>query len=231
MMIQQTMLIPFVLATLGIYHVAGDDLYRIGQTPTVARIIYSGTQTLSESPMGRDVRFVARATCMRTDAAGTSVERAWFVQEMLPDGSFEDRANDDPDFLTILNQPFAIQLDGATIRDLRELRGPVPFAAASPVGGGDLHGTLRPGISGRMRGKRVVGVRFVADGIVNGPLPGHTATSIDGHIRLDGSAYYEVDGALLLALDARLTISGTLIAGHLAPVPVNIVYHRYIRVL
>jgi hypothetical protein len=224
------MIIPFLLAVLGDYRIAGDDLYRIGQTPTIARIVYSGTQSLSETPIGRVVRFVASADCTRTDASGSSVERARFVQEMLPNGSFVDRVDEDPDFLTILNQPFAVQLDPATIRDLRELRGPVPFAAASPVGGGDLHGTLRPGTSGLLHGKRVVGVRFVADGTVDGPLPGKAATSIDGRIHLDGTAYYDVRAALLLALDARLTIDGTLSTDHLAPAPVHIVYRRKITV-
>lgn len=223
------MIIPFLLGILGEYHIAGNDLYRIGRAPTVARIVYSGTQSLSETPVGRRVRFVASARCTRTDASGTSAERARFVQEMLPDGSFEDRVDDDPDFLTILNQPFAVQLDRTTITDLRELHGAVPFAAASPVGGGDLHGTLRPGTSGTIHGRRVVGVRFVADGIVNGPLPGKAATSISGRIHLDGIAYYDAGQALLLALDARLTISGTLSTGHLPPVPVQIVYQRSIK--
>jgi hypothetical protein len=227
-MIPQTMLIPFLLATLTEYRIAGDDIYRVGQTPTVARIVYSGTQTLSEAPAGHSIRFVARAECKRTDAAGTSPEHARFVQEILPDGSVRDVIDDDPDFLTILNQPFAVQLDAATIHDLRQLRAPVPFAAASPVGGGNLRGMLQPGTPGIIGGRRVIGVRFVAEGAVEGPLPGRAA-SIDGHIHLDGVAYYDVGQALLLALDARLTIDGTLMTGRLAPVPVRIVYRRAIK--
>ncbi|HEY9084372.1 MAG TPA: hypothetical protein VIN40_00315 [Candidatus Tyrphobacter sp.] len=214
---------------VGQYRIVGEDLYRVGSIPVVTSISYSGAESLSILRAGKTLRFVAVADCVRTDAAGSSTEHARFVQELLPDGSFEDRIDDDPDFLTILNQPFAVRLDLATIRDLRELRGPVPFAAASPVGGGDLRGVLRPGPSGLLLGRRVVGVRFQAGGSVNGPLPENLSASINGHIHLDGTAYYDVQRALLLALDARLTIDGTLGQGHLPAAPVQIVYRRSIR--
>lgn len=213
------------------YHISGDDVYTVGETPTVAHIVYSGTQSLSIAPDGRVLRFEAVAKCTRSDSAGSAPERAHFIQDMLPDGSFQDRADDDPDFLTILNQPFAIELDRATIRDLRDLHSQVPFEAASPVGGGSLNGTLRPWKAGVLHGHRVVGVRFVAIGSASGPLPQHAlAAIINGHIRLDGTAYYDTDRALLLALDARLTIEGTLASGGVQPVPVRIVYRRRIRI-
>jgi hypothetical protein len=213
----------------GQYRVSGQDLYRVGAIPATTSISYSGEESLSIQPFGKSVRFIAVADCVRTDATGSSTEHARFVQELQPDGSFEDRLDDDPDFLTVLNQPFAVRLDPATIRDLRELRGPVPFAAASPVGGGDLRGSLRPGPSGLLFGRRVVGVRFQAVGLVNGPLPGRASTSINGRIHLDGTAYYDVERALLLSLDAQLTIDGTLNEGHLPSAPVQIVYRRSIR--
>lgn len=213
------------------YHISGDDVYTVGETPTVAHIVYSGTQSLSAAPDGHVLRFEAVAVCTRSDSAGSAPERARFVQDMLPDGSFQDRVDDDPDFLTILNQPFAIELDATTIRDLRDLHGSIPFAAASPLGGGSLDGTLRPWKAGILQGHRVVGVRFEAVGSANGPLPEHTlAAIINGHIRLDGTAYYDADRALLLALDARLTIEGTLASGGVQPVPVRIVYRRSIRI-
>lgn len=196
----------------------------------VTRISYSGLETLSVRPSGRAIEFVAQVECTRTDATGKSTEEAQFAQAQLPDGSLEDRLDDDPDFLTILNQPFSIRLDTATIHDLRELHAPVPFAAASPVGGGDLEGSLRPGTPGIIDGRRVVGVEFQADGRVHGPLPVHGA-EIEGRIHLDGTAYYDANEALLLALDARLTIDGTLTGAGLAPAPVHITYDRAIRFL
>lgn len=212
-----------------IYRTWGNDLYRVGAAPST-KISYSGTQSLSVQQDGTILRFVARADCKRDDAGGATDESARFVQDLLPNGTFEDRIDDDPDFLTILNQPFAIRLDAATIHDLRELRAPVPFTAASPVGQGDLAGALRPGIDGILSGHHVVGVDFRADGTVNGPLPGRAAT-IHGHIHLDGTAFYDTRAAMLLALDARLTIDGMLTGTHLAAVPVRIIYDRQIKVV
>ncbi len=210
------------------YRTAGEDLYRVGSTPPTY-IRYTGTQVLSLRRDGAGLSFTAQALCRRTDPAGTTTERARFVQELLADGTFSDRVDDDPDFLTILNQPFAVRLDATTIHDLEELHAPVPFSAASPVGSGSLNGALRPGIPGILEGHHVVGVQFEADGSVNGPLQGHDAT-IAGRIHLDGTAYYDARQALLLALDARLTIDGVLSGAHLAAVPVRIVYDRTIKV-
>lgn len=212
------------------YRTTGEDLYRVGSAaPT--QISYSGTQSLSIGQSGPLVRFVAQADCTRDNAGARTIEHARFVQELLADGSFHDRMDGDPDFLTILNQPFAIRLDAATVRDLRELHAPVPFAAASPVGGGNLEGALRPGSSGFLNGRPVIGVEFRAEGTVNGALPGQTTATIEGTIHLDGTAYYDRAQALLLALDARLTIDGALGGAHLASVPVRIVYDRAIKLL
>lgn len=210
------------------YRTSGDDLYRVGSAPPTT-IAYSGSQTLSVRKSGNDFIFVAQAVCTRSDPSGSTPEHARFVQALVADGSFEDRSDEDPDFLTILNQPFAVRLDRTTIRDLRELHAPVPFAAASPVGNGDLSGALRPGVSGRIEGHDVVGVEFQADGAVSGPLPGRTSATIQGKIHLDGTAYYDATEALLLGLDARLTIDGVLGGGHVTAVPVRIVYDRVIR--
>ena len=212
------------------YHLAGADLYRIGETPVISRITYDGTESLTIARRGSGTRFVAEVECTRTDDEGSSTEHARFVQDLLPDGSFEDRSDQDPDFLTVLNQPFAVELDAATIRDLRELHASAPFAAASPLGGGNLTGELRPGIVGLLAGHRAVGVHFQANGDVSGKLPDSSSTSINGRIHLNGTAYYDAHGALLLALDATLTVEGTLVEDHFASIPVQIVYRRVIKV-
>lgn len=212
------------------YRTSGDDLYRVG-TAAPTHIVYSGTQSLVVARSGSSVRFVAQADCTRDAPGSRTTETARFVQDLLSDGSFQDRVDDDPDFLTILNQPFAVRLDAATVRDLRELRAPVPFSAASPVGGGSLDGALRPGASGILDGRPVVGVQFQAEGAVHGPLPGQTAAMIEGHIHLDGTAYYDTRASMLLSLEARLTIDGALNGSHLAAVPVRIVYNRSITLL
>ncbi len=129
-------------------------MFRVGSSAPPSRVSYSGAQRLLVGRDGRSTQYDAQASYTRD---GDGVKRridARFVQELLPDGSFEDRIDDDPDFLTVLNQPFAIRLDAATLRDLRGLRTPVPFDASSPLGGeAVLRGFLRPAAGGKICGR------------------------------------------------------------------------------
>jgi hypothetical protein len=114
------------------------------------------------------------------------------------------------------------------LRDLEHLHGMVPFEAASPLGGAQLTGYLRSARSGDIDGQHVVGVRFEAHGPMSGSLPEHPTAVLQGTMRMNGTAYYAANGALLMALDATLTIEGKLRSGSNA-VPVRIVYQRTIR--
>ena len=209
------------------YAVSGSDTFTVGDH-TAARVIYAGTERLRVTSTGKTTRYDADARYTRTDDSGSSDARASFVQELLASGSFEDRFDDDPDFLTVLNQPFAIALDAATLRDLRNLHGRVPFDTASPITGATLHGSLRRGPTGTIGGLPAIGVRFDASGAMRGPLPDRPEVAIDGMMRMDGIAYYAQNGALLVSLEARLTITGTLHESGTAT-PVRIVYLRTIR--
>ena len=210
------------------YDVSGNDTYRIGNAMPAATIAYSGAQRLTVEQTGKDRRYTAEANYMRSDDAGKSTAHARFVQDLTGNGSFQDRSDEDPDFLTILNQPFAVQLDTTTMRDLRTMRRAIPFQAESPLGGAMLHGYLRPRPAGEIGGKSAIGVHFEAQGPMTGTLPAHPEDAIAGTIRMDGAAYYATNGALLLALDATLTITGTLV--HQSDrVPVRIIYKRTIR--
>ena len=211
------------------YDVRGEDVYRVGSAGVVSRVEYSGQQRLTVERQGGHVRYDAQARYARSDADGSSHADARFVQELRADGSFVDDVDDDPDFLTILNQPFAVQLDGGTIRDLRTLHGQVPFSATSPLGGQSvLRGYLRPATGGSVDGRVAVAVRFEAEGPMSAPMPSHATGTMTGHMRMDGIAYYSVGDAVLLALDATLTIVAQLHDGR-ETVPVRIVYRRYIR--
>jgi hypothetical protein len=214
------------------YDVAGEDLYRVQSRSTVSRVSYSGTERLTVRRDGNAMRFEASAHYMRDTLANRSAGSARYVAALLPDGSFEERIDDDPEFLTILNQPFAPQLDPATLRDLRELRGAVPFSAGSPLGGqATLHGFLRPGIGGPVEGRPTVAVRFEAGGPMMGALPGHANAAVSGSMRMEGTAYYSLDDAMLLALHATLTIDARLRQGSRAiAIPVLITYRRAIRI-
>ncbi len=179
---------------------------------------------------GKAWRFEVRARYTRSGPNGKSRNEALFVQILLPNGTFEDRLDNDPDFLTILNQPFAVRLDAATLRDLRALHDRAPFSATSPLGSETvLHGFLRPVPGGPIGGTPTVGVRFEAEGAMTGPLPGYAETLVSGTMKMDGTAYYELEGAMLLALSITLTLDARLAASRMVTVPVRIVYRRSIR--
>lgn len=212
------------------YDVNGEDVYQIGSAATPAsRVAYSGAQRLSVVRDGTRVRYDVHATYTRDTGGTRQTTSARFVQELLPDGTFEDAVDDDPDFLTVLNQPFAIHLDAVTLRDLRGLRARVPFSATSPLGGNSvLRGFLRPAGGGKVDGRATVAVGFQAEGAMTAPMPVHSGATMAGKMRMEGTAYYSIDDAMLLALDVRLTILAKLRNGSQTE-PVRVVYRRFIR--
>lgn len=214
------------------YDLSAEDVYRIQSSAIVSRVSYSGTEQLSVRRDGKAVRFEAHARYVRSAGDGKiGGGDARFVSELLPSGSFENRVDDDPDFLTILNQPFAVLLDAATLHDLRDLHTAVPFSAGSPLGGDTLlHGLLRPGVAGPVSGHPSIAVRFEADGPMTGMLPGQGDAGMSGTMRMDGTAYYSPASGMLLALRATLTIDASLHQGKPAvTVPVHVIYRRSIR--
>ncbi|MGZ3496014.1 MAG: hypothetical protein ACXVAM_02465 [Vulcanimicrobiaceae bacterium] len=210
------------------YVVTGNDSYQIGRSDLQTQISYAGTQQLTIVRQGKLTRFTAKVQYTRTDQGGPAPAHATFVQEMMPTGELQDRADADPDYLTVLNQPFAIQLDEQTLQDLAHLHGRVPFKFPSPITGGSLQGYLLRASIARVASKPAIGVGFDATGPMVGPLPDHPNISIAGKMRMQGTAYYAVHGALLLALDETLTITGTL-NDRSQKTPVTIVYKRSIR--
>ncbi|MBV9719862.1 MAG: hypothetical protein JOZ77_11115 [Candidatus Eremiobacteraeota bacterium] len=213
------------------YDTLGDDVYRIAASQTSSRVSYSGTQLLSIRQQGSNWRFEAHARYLRNGPDGKSRAEARFVQVLTTKGAFEDRVDDDPDFLTILNQPFAVRLDSTTLHELSALRGRVPFAATSPLGAeAVLHGYLRPMPAGRIESQPSIGVRFEAQGAMTGPLPGYSETLVSGTIRMDATAYYASRNGTLLALAITLTLDARLAQGRPpVSVPVLIRYRRSMR--
>jgi hypothetical protein len=211
------------------YDVRGEDLYRIGSEAIPSRVSYLGTQMLVVNRDGKHVRYAVQANYTRDSDGVKEHTSAQFVQELLPSGTFEDRLDQDPDFLTVLNQPFAVRLDPPTLRDLRTLHAPVPFDATSPLGGtAVLRGFLRPAIGGKIHGRQTVAVTFEANGPMSAPMPAKSGATISGHMRMDGTAYYALDDAMLLGLDVTLTILAHLHdSGRVEPV--RIVYRRSMR--
>lgn len=210
------------------YRVDGSDTYQIGGRDVRSEIAYRGTQRLSIRQAGKARRYVARAEYLRNDQGTHERVTASFESTILPSGEQQDGANNDPDYLTVLNQPFAVQLDAATMHDLAHLSGSIPFDFPSPMTGAPLHGTLRHVGGDTLNGEAVLGVAFDARGPLNGALPDHPDLVLAGQIRMNGTAYYTDPGALLLALDATLSIAGNVV-GNARREPVEIVYKRSLK--
>jgi hypothetical protein len=211
------------------YVLSGSDRYRIGSSELQTNISYSGTQQLTISHSGKQTQFRADAKYLRIDESGRVPSHAAFVQIMTQQGELQDRTDGDPDYLTVLNQPFAIELDQQTLHDLLRLNGEVPFDFPAPVMGGTLRGYLRRGANERVAAQSALAVNFDATGPMAGPLPDRAAMTMRGTMRMRGTAYYATQGnPLLLALHETLTISGTLQNGtHHSPV--TITYERTIK--
>lgn len=191
-------------------------------------IAYSGKQRLRITKNGKTTRFSASVVYSRTGQGKKSPTTASFDSVSGPSGELGEEINRDPDYLTILNQPFSVRLDIPTLRDLSHLRGGVPFDFPSPMTGAPLHGLLRRGIDARIGGSSALGVIFEAVGRIQGPLPDHPNMALSGTIHMTGKAFYHTRTALLMALDATLKISGKL-TNKMQTAPVTIIYKRSIR--
>ena len=210
------------------YTLAGTDQYQIGSHDVASRVSYSGTETLRIVRAGSGKHYSVRARYRKSDQTGSSAAAAAFEALMLPSGEQRDEANTDPNYLTVLNQPFSVQLDLPTLHDLARLRGRIPFDFPSPMTGNALHGSLSRGAFATVAGRRALGVNFDATGAMLGPLPDHRLITLEGKMHMHGTAYYDVESALLLSLDATLTING-YVQDPKKATPVSIVYHRSIR--
>jgi hypothetical protein len=220
---------PGALARAGqVYTVAGRDSFSIGAGDIQSEVSYAGTQTLTLRRRGRLTRLRARVSYQRSDGTASTPASGDYVADVLPTGETLDSADNDPDYLTVLNQPFAARLDAATLRDLRHLRGALPFDFPSPITGSALHGYLEHVADGPVGGHKALGVRFEAAGPMKGALPDRPGLTLEGTISMRGTAYYDVASALLLALQTTVTIEGS-VSNRASKDPVKIVYDRTIR--
>jgi hypothetical protein len=211
-----------------VYAVAGRDSFSIGAGDIQSEVTYAGTQTLSLRRHGRLLRFKAHVRYHRSDGAASTPATGDYVADVLPTGETLDSSDSDPDYLTVLNQPFAAKLDTPTLADLGRLRGAVPFDFPSPMTGSSLHGYLRHVAGGRIAGRQVLGVNFEAAGPMKGGLPDRPGLTLTGTISMRGTAYYDMRTALLMALQTTVTIEGAL-SNRSSKDPVKIIYDRTIR--
>ncbi len=197
----------------GDFRVDGHDRFRIGSQDGSGETTYAGVQHITTKRVGRATRYTAHVTYTKTDRGTRSTATARFVSTLAPDGEQHDVTNADPDYLTVLNQPFAIQLDVATFRDLTRLVGAVPFDLPSPITGATLHGTIKRAVSSVTRTSHLLGVAFEAAGPLAGALPDRPNLKLVGTVSMRGTAYYTYTTYELVALTAVLAIDGTVASG------------------
>jgi hypothetical protein len=212
------------------YMVAGKDEFSIGAGDIRSAVAYAGKQTLTITHHGTMTRMRAQVTYTRSDGAASTGATGDYVADIAPTGELVDSADHDPDYLTVLNQPFAAQLDAATLGDLKHLHGAVPFDFPSPFTGSSLHGYLKHIGSGGFGPRDVVGVSFEASGPMKGALPDRPGLTLSGKIAMRGTAYYDTDSSLLLILDTTVTITGS-VSNRSSNDPVTITYHRKIAAI
>jgi hypothetical protein len=210
------------------YAVTGRDTFRVGSGEVHSETVYHGVQRLTIARKGTTTTYVANVEYDREGDGGRQHQRASFTSTLLPSGEQKDGPAADPDYLTVLNQPFAVQLDAPTMRELRHVKRAVPFDFPSPMTGAPLRGTLRRLPDAMVGGNRAMGIAFEAKGPLHGALPDRPTMQLAGTITMKGTAYYDYSTALLVGLDATLAIDGNLddSARHS---PVSIVYARSIR--
>lgn len=210
------------------YAVQGRDTFRVGNGEVHSQTLYTGRQSLHVVRAGRATTYVARVEYLKDGDGGKQRANASFTSTLLPSGEQKDGPANDPDYLTVLNQPFAVQLDAATMKDLAQVTRPVPFDFPSPMTGAPLRGTLRRLPDATVAGTRAMGIAFDAKGPLHGALPDRPTMQLAGSISMRGTAYYAYGSTLLVALDATLAIDGNIddTAQH---APVSIVYSRSIR--
>ncbi|MBC5800832.1 MAG: hypothetical protein GIX03_15215 [Candidatus Eremiobacteraeota bacterium] len=210
------------------YTVSGSDNFSIGSGEIRSRISYRGRQTLSTSPHGAGTRLRAYVTYTRDDAGARSAATGEYVTDLSPSGETLATADHDPDNLTVLDQPFAAQLDRQTLHDLGHLHGALPFDFPSPFTRSSLHGYLQHIAGTKVAGRNAVGVRFEAAGPMHGSIPDRPGLTLTGTIAMRGTAFYDSVSAILLALDTTVTVSGN-VSNRSRKDPVRIVYSRTIR--
>lgn len=210
------------------YTLDGSDAFSIPGRQLQSIITYHGHEALSFESDANATKFHATVTYVKNDGSASTRTHAAYALTMSPSGEISNQQDADPDYLTILNQPFSVQLDEPTMHDLHALVQPVPFDFPSPMTGAPLHGTLRRLIDGTLDGVRVLGIAFSASGPLAGSLPDRPALALRGNITMNGTAYYAYANALLLALDATLLIEGK-VGGPAGNDTVTITYKRSIR--
>ncbi|GAC1444758.1 MAG: hypothetical protein NVS2B8_21170 [Vulcanimicrobiaceae bacterium] len=210
------------------YTVSGKDTFAVGADDIRSEVTYNGLQRLSVTRRGALQRMQAHVAYTRSDGSAQNEATADYTADVTAAGETTDSADHDPDYLTVLNQPFSAVLDRGTLADLQHLHGALPFDFPSPFTGSSLHGYLQHIGNARVGPSHSIGVRFESAGPMKGELPDRPGITLVGTIAMRGTAYYDRRTALLLALETTVTITGT-VSNRAGKDPVTITYARSIH--
>jgi hypothetical protein len=208
------------------YHVMGRDELAILGTSVESHTTYNGTGRLVVTVLPHDVRQYSAETHFSVenpDGAGTATASAQLTVVSADDQRIS--AANDPAYLTVITQPFAVALDVKTLQDLTSLRTPVPFHFLSGMTGGDLHGLLEYRGSSKIDGFETASITFDAAGPFASTLPGEPKVPLAGQIHMTGHAFYRKSDALLMKLATTLVSTGTVGGGPEA-LHVRVTYER-----
>jgi hypothetical protein len=209
------------------YAVEGKDSFTVGARDVRSNVVYTGKETLTSIRSGDGVRFAATVDYVRADQRNRAKVHSVFISLLKPSGAQIDERASDPDYVSVLNQPFSVALDLPTMRDVARITTAVPFAIPLPIASAPVNGSLRSCGDAYIAGERTLGIVFEAEGPIHGTL-NTVGIALDGRVRMRGKAYYSYDTAVLRALDVQLTISGKLPDDPDRRL-VTIVYRRSIR--
>lgn len=139
-----------------------------------------------------------------------------------------DKSENDPDTLSVANQPLPAVLRNDEVRALNALAGRTALDLPSSFTETSLAGFLEP-VTPRATGD-LIGLRFMATAESSGPLPNYPNVVVDGVLTMQGTAYYARSSGVLERIESRLTFDGH-IRGEDATVPVHVSYERNIHVV
>jgi ribosomal protein S18 len=189
------------------YRVWGSDRFQTPSGELRGEIAYRGRQSLSIQRKRRITVYHSRAEYDRVELGTRAHSIATFGSEATPDGELRDLETNDPDFVTVLNQPFNVELDRQTLHDLDAVAAPIPFHFPSPLDGTSLEGALQRE-NRTLSGPEIVGVLFHVAGPMHRQAGDRSPAALEGRITVDGTARYLKATGLLRDLDATITISG-----------------------
>jgi|SRR5579875_387609 len=190
------------------YALRGSDNYRIGNQRVT--VTYDGRESVAPHAESSGRGYFVTIDYVTNHREKRSMRRA-----------------DDPNKLSVLNQPLPYEISARQLRAITTLSNRFPFDFHLSDGAGALSGYLEP--APKSPRSDVVGIAFAAKGPMQGPLPGTSHSAVSGELMLSGTAYYFTHSRRLVVIDDTITFDGYV--GDARNMPVHISYKRKIYAL